>query len=82
MHQQKSPSLLTIAQLTIKYPSFSQASLRAHVFNAQERTSSQGTIPGNGLAPAIIRVGRKILIDETLFIEWVRRHQVTTEVSA
>jgi hypothetical protein len=41
--------------------------------------SSKGDIPGNGLieAGAIIRIGRKVLIDEACFFEWVESQQGT-----
>lgn len=33
-------------------------------------------IPGNGLAHAIIKLGRRVLIDEQAFLEWVNSHAV------
>lgn len=59
-------SLLTVAQMAARHPAFSQASLRHWIFHAES----------NGLAKscALIRLGRKILIDEAAFIEWVRSH--------
>ncbi len=64
--------LLTVRQLAADpaYP-FTGAALRAHIFNAASRQSSKGTISGNGLEPAIIRRGRKILIIESKFREWL-----------
>lgn len=55
---------LTIKMMAEKYPAFSESSLRYHVFH--EKT--------NGLYKAIKRVGRKILINENLFFEWVESH--------
>ena len=50
--------------------------IRHAIFNAEERVGSGGTvIPGNGLASAIIRIGRKILIDLDRFDAWVESHR-------
>ncbi len=53
----------TVNQFTAKYPAFTKGGLRALIFN--ENT--------NGLAKsgAIVRIGRKVLIDETKFFAWV-----------
>jgi len=64
-------SLLTVRQLHDKYPAWSEQALRALILNASDRTSTRGKIPGNGLNVALIRCGRKLLLDEALFIEWV-----------
>ena len=53
---------------------FSESSLRHLVFDAKPRTNSKGQIiPGNGLleAGAIVRVGRKILVDLDAFDAWL-----------
>ncbi|MDQ7075032.1 MAG: hypothetical protein Q9O24_07755 [Gammaproteobacteria bacterium] len=68
-------SFLTVPQFSVKHPAFTQSSLRGLIFNAKSRQSSQGMIEGNGLAPAIIRIGRKVLIDEEKFLAWVDNHQ-------
>jgi len=50
------------------------ASIRAHIFKAEDRFNSRGErIPGNGLAAtgAIIRQGRKILIDVERYGTWL-----------
>lgn len=52
---------LTVRQMAEKHPAFSEASLRYHIFHEKQ----------NGLAEAIRRVGRKILINEGQFFEWV-----------
>lgn len=52
---------LTVKQMAAKHPAFSEASLRYHIFN--ETT--------NGIDKAIKRVGRKILINENKFFEWL-----------
>lgn len=65
--------LLTVGQFSDRHPAFSRSALRNLIFKAEEREGANGIIPGNGLIEvgAIIRVGRKILLDEGRFFEWV-----------
>lgn len=53
----------TVNQFTDKHTAFTKGGIRALIFN--ENT--------NGLAKAgaVIRIGRKVLIDETKFFAWV-----------
>lgn len=55
-------NFFTVAQLSEKFPAFSEGSLRWLVFNASS----------NGFDKAIVRVGRRVLIDEQRFVEWLR----------
>lgn len=66
-------AVFTVAQFAERNPAFSQSALRNLIFKAEEREGANSTIAGNGLleAGAIIRIGRKILIDEARFFEWV-----------
>ena len=59
----KMPTLSTVNQFTEKHPAFNLGGLRALIFNEH----------ANGLAKsgAIVRIGRKVLIDETRFFAWV-----------
>ena len=58
------PTLLTIKQFSEKHPAWTQAGLRGLILNAEDRQNSRGhLIQGNGLEVAIVRVGRKVLID-------------------
>jgi hypothetical protein len=54
----------TVRQLTKRHPAFSDGCLRWLLYNSQT----------NGLqaSGAIIRIGRKIIIDEALFLSWVK----------
>ena len=64
----------TVAQLAAAYPVFTQAALRDLIFKSADRFNSRGDrIPGNGLAEAgaILRVGRKVLIDLDAFESWL-----------
>ena len=64
----------TTKQFSSKYPAFSEAALRNLIFKSQRRKSTKGEIAGNGLieAGAVVRIGRKVLIDEERFFAWVR----------
>lgn len=62
---------LTIKLLAQAEPAFSEASIRNHVFNASDRSSSKGIIRGNGLAKHIRRVGSKVLINHGGFLAWI-----------
>jgi hypothetical protein len=67
--------LHTVAQFPVAHPAFTEAALRNLIFRAETRHSSRGEISGNGLAEAgaIVRIGRKVLIDEDRFFDWVRQ---------
>ena len=58
---------LTVNQFTAKHAAFNTGGVRSIIFNANT----------NGLAKsgAIIRIGRKILIDENKFFAWVQSQQ-------
>lgn len=73
-HLQPLRRVATVAQLAAAYPVFSQAALRDLIFKSADRFNSRGDrIPGNGLAEAgaILRVGRKVLIDLDAFEAWL-----------
>ena len=55
---------LTVNQFTEKHHAFSTGSIRALIFNEHS----------NGLAKsgAIVRIGRKVLIDEAKFFDWIQ----------
>ena len=58
-------NFLTVKQFAEKHPAFSESSLRYHIFNEKK----------NGLSAALIRVGRKVLIKESVFFDWVESLQ-------
>lgn len=74
-------TLFTVEQFAAAQPAFTPAALRNLIFKAETRHSTKGEIPGNGLieAGAVIRVGRKVLIDEDRFFEWVRQLSATSD---
>jgi hypothetical protein len=67
------PVYMTVEQFSERNPAFTPSSLRNLIFKANERQASKGVIAGNGLleAGAIIRIGRKVLINESKFYAWV-----------
>ena len=65
--------LLTVRQFSEKHQAFPQGSISSLIFHASPRHSSQGQIDGNGLDAALIRIGRKVLINEARFFEWVEK---------
>ena len=67
--------LSTVRQFSEKYPAFPQGGLRNLIFLAESRKTSKGVIPGNGLSGALVRIGRKVLIDEAKFFEWIEGQQ-------
>lgn len=72
MEQSNKPRLLlTVPSFSKKHPAFSQPSLRALIDKARSRMSSRGPIPGNGLSSAIVRLGRRVLLDEEAFFQWL-----------
>ncbi len=66
-------SWLTIKLLAQAEPAFTEPAIRNHVFNAPDRQSSKGVIPGNGLVRHIRRVGSKVLINHGGFLSWIEQ---------
>lgn len=61
-----------------RYPAFTEAAQRALIYASKDRVASGGRIiKGNGLeeAGAIVRIGRRVLIDEQAFFRWVAAQQ-------
>lgn len=69
------PNLLSVRQFSEKHPAFPQGSLRNLIFLAESRKTSKGEIKGNGLNVALVRIGRKLLIDEAKFFQWIEEQQ-------
>jgi hypothetical protein len=58
-------NLMKISKFSSKYESFSESALRHYIFNADR----------NGFSKAIKRIGRKVLIDEEEFFNWIEQQQ-------
>ena len=56
--------LLTVRQVWETYPAFTEGSLRWLLFHRKT----------NGLAVAVRKIGKKLLLDEELFLQWVEQH--------
>lgn len=69
------PKLVTPMQLTQECPGLKLRTLRYWIQHAEPRLISRGgrriSVPGNGLAPALIRKGRVTLIDVSRFSAWL-----------
>jgi len=79
------PMLFTIRQFASRHPAFSQGALRSYILHGTDRLTSRGQrIGGNGLfeAGAIVRVGRRVLIDERAFFHWIAQQQKNNGRSA
>lgn len=59
------PNLLTVQMFVQKHPAFTAGGLRWLLFHRQE----------NGLSRAVVRCGRKLLIDEEEFFSWLSEQQ-------
>lgn len=59
-------AIFTVRQFSERNPAFTELAVRNLIFKASRA-------PGNGLieAGAIVRIGRKVLIDEVAFFKWV-----------
>lgn len=68
--------LLSVRQFAARHPGFTQAGLRHLIHCSEERCASKGKLPGNGLkeSGAILRSGRKVLIEEQAFFRWLQTH--------
>lgn len=70
------PKLSTIKNLPGCFPllGLTTAAIHGHIFKSQDRLDSKGRkIPGNGLdaTGAVIRRGRKVLIDVDKYAAWL-----------
>jgi hypothetical protein len=77
--------LYTVAQFSERHPAFSQPSLRNMILHAEDRQNSRGErVAGNRLleAGAIVRIGRRVLIDEKNWYHWIANQQRTARRDA
>jgi hypothetical protein len=67
-----------VEQFSQRHKAFTQPAMRNLIYKASSRLNADGeTVPGNGLieAGAILRIGRKVLIHEQRFFEWLDAQQ-------
>ena len=62
--------LLTVSQLAEEYPAFSEKLIRWWIYN--EKT--------NGLSASIVRIGRRIFINQVEFETWLKSHCPPSDV--
>jgi hypothetical protein len=68
------PTLLTVKQFSARHPAFPELTLRDMIFKSGSHPE-KGITP-NGMAFALMRNGRRVLIDETKFFQWLQEKQV------
>lgn len=69
--------LFRVAELVSRNPNLlTEGRTRSLIFNAEPRPGVKGVIPGNGLAPAIVRIGRVVWIDEEMMYAWFDDHRI------
>ena len=59
------PTFLTVKQYAERYPYPSESSLRWHLFHSST----------NGLESAVIRIGKRIVLDLDALNAWIRSHK-------
>lgn len=59
------PNLYTVKQFIEKHPAFTHGGMRHLIFKEHK----------NGFATCIVRIGRRVLIIEDKFFEWVELQQ-------
>jgi len=72
------PQLFTLSKFAGKHSSFTTLSaLTNQVFKAYSRQSTKGEITGNGMLDfgVIVRIGRRILINEANYFLWLESMQ-------
>ena len=65
-----------VSQLADKHKEFTENAIRAQIFASKPRPSAKtkdgiSWIEGNGLAPAIRKCGRAVLINESMYAKWI-----------
>ena len=76
------PRLFTIPQFVDAHPAFSVSGIRAWILASKPHRDRKGVAcPSNGFDTAVVRAGRKILIDEEKFFAWLAAQQPTPETS-
>ena len=78
IHQRRGGCLVTVRQLAQlpKYGWLTESAVRHLIFEANPRYNSRGDlVGGNGLEMAIVRLGRRLLIDLAAWDAWIDRHR-------
>lgn len=78
----ETPHLFTLVKFAEKHANFTTLSaITNQVFKAQPRYSSNGEISGNGMLDygVIVRCGRRVLINEEAYFNWLGAQQKGSE---
>lgn len=59
---QSESQFLTVPDTAAKFPAFTEGGLRWLLFNREQ----------NGFARCVVRIGRRVLIDEAELVAWLR----------
>ena len=57
----RKPRLFTVKQFAERHQAFTEGGLRWLLFHRET----------NGLSQAVVQIGRRVLLDETIFFEWL-----------
>jgi hypothetical protein len=77
------PRLFTLKKFAERHSDFiTLSALTNQVFKARPRHSSKGEIPGNGMLDfgVIVRIGRKVLINDDAYFRWLAAQQEPKEI--
>lgn len=70
------PALYSVAETVRRNSSIlTEGRLRSYIHAAEDRQGANGIIRANGFARAIIRIGRRIFIDEDALFDWIEASQ-------
>ncbi len=70
--------LYTLKKFAERHSAFiTLSAVTNQVFKAQPRHSTKGEIPGNGMLDhgVIVRIGRKVVVDEIAYFHWLDAQQ-------
>jgi hypothetical protein len=72
-------AIFTVRQFSERHPAFGETALRRLIHYSIPRRRNTGLcavdLPANGFEHALVRVGRRVLIDEAKFFEWLETQQ-------
>lgn len=74
--------IFPLNQFGKRNPAFPEPVMRNLLWKAKDRHSSAGVIKGNGLETAVVRIGRRLYIDEDAFFEWLDSQQTEGQAHA
>ena len=74
--QRRVPNLVSVREAGTRIPAIPEASFRDLIYHSEARISASGeTIPANGFATCIVRIGGRVLIDFDAVLDWIETHR-------